>query len=132
MLLTVALGVGFWLFSGQPIGGGSQGTTVPTVIDLESAVRGEAIATDTGCFACHTSNGIPGSGPTWKGLSGSSRPLDSGETVVADDDYLSRSIADPLADVVTGFNPVMPTTYSDQLTEAEIDDLVEYIKSLGS
>ena len=132
MALTLALGGGFWLFSGQPIGEGSQGTTAPIVIDLESAVRGEAIAGDTGCFACHTSDGTPSSGPTWKGLSGSSRPLASGETVAADEDYLSRSIADPLAEVVAGFNPVMPPTYSDQLTEAEINDLVEYIKSLGS
>ena len=132
MVLTAALGVGFWLFSGQPIGQGSEGTTVPTVIDVEAAARGETIAADTGCLACHTSNGTPGSGPTWKGLSGSSRPLESGETVVADEDYLSRSISDPLADVVAGFNSQMPTTYSDQLTEAEIDDLVEYIKSLGS
>jgi hypothetical protein len=26
---------------------------------------------------------------------------------------------------------VMPTTYADSLSEAEINDLVEYIKSLG-
>ena len=132
VVLTVALGVGFWLFSGQSLSERSQGTAVPIVIDFESAARGEALAAETGCFACHTSDGTPGSGPTWKGLSGSSRLLDSGVTLTADEDYLRRSIADPLADVVAGFNPVMPTTYSDQLTEAEVDDLVEYIKRLGS
>jgi hypothetical protein len=32
---------------------------------------------------------------------------------------------------VAGFESVMPTTYADSLSEAEINDLVEYIKSLG-
>jgi hypothetical protein len=32
---------------------------------------------------------------------------------------------------VEGFDPVMPATYSETLTEADINDLVEYIKSLG-
>ena len=132
VVLTLALGVGFWLFSGQPFGETSEETKAPNVIDLESALRGEVIAADTGCLACHTSNGTPGAGPTWKGLSGSSRPLGGGISVVADSDYLTRSITDPLAEVVAGFNPVMPTTYSDQLTEAELNDLVEYIKSLDA
>ena len=132
VVLTLALGVGFWLFSGQPFSQRSEDTKALNVIDLESAARGEVIAADTGCLACHTSNGTPGAGPTWKGLSGSSRPLGAGISVIADRDYLTRSITDPLAEMVTGFNPVMPTTYLDQLTEAEINDLVEYIKSLGA
>jgi cytochrome c oxidase subunit II len=132
IVVIVALGVALWLFTGESLGGEPSGTTVPIVVDTAAAARGETIAANTGCLACHTADGATSSGPTWKGLAGSSRPLESGETVMADDAYLGRSITDPLADVVAGFDPVMPTTYSDQLTEAEIDDLVEYVKSLGA
>lgn len=129
--LTLVLGLGFWLFAGGPDATGSTDDTTPTPIDTEAAARGEVLAVDTGCLACHTLDGIPSSGPTWKGLAGSSRPLESGETVTADDAYLRRSITDPNAEVVAGFSAVMPTTYSDQLSDQEITDLVEYLKSLA-
>ncbi len=132
IVLTAVLGVGFWLFSGESLSGGPGDTTAPIVVDPEAAARGETIAADTGCLACHTVDGTLSSGPTWKGLAGSSRPLESGQAMAADDDYLTSSITDPLANVVVGFNPVMPTTYSDQLTESAIDDLVEFNKSLGT
>jgi cytochrome c1 len=32
---------------------------------------------------------------------------------------------------VSGFEPVMPSTYAEQLSEQEMNDLVEYIKSLS-
>ena len=48
---------------------------------------------------------------------------------VADENYLRRSILEPQADVVAGFQPVMPT-YQGILTNREIDALIAYIKSL--
>lgn len=132
--LTLVMGAAFWLFSGEPIGSGASGNTDGTAItvDAEAATRGETVAADAGCFACHTIDGTPSVGPTWKGLAGSSRPLESGETVIANDSYLHNSIIDPGSQVVAGFSNVMPATYSDQLSQSEIGDLVEYIKSLGS
>lgn len=130
--ITVVLGVALWLFSGQPLGsGGGSEPTRPIAFDAEAAARGEALAAETGCLACHAIDGTAGTGPSWQGLAGSERLLESGETVIADDAYLFASIVDPLVQVVDGFDPVMPTTYSESLTEAEINDLVEYIKSLG-
>ena len=52
--------------------------------------------------------------------------------MTADDVYLFNSIVDPDAQIVAGYQPVMPGFYSDQLTEQEINDLVEYMKSLSS
>jgi len=89
------------------------------------------LAASTGCLACHSIDETPGTGPGWGGLAGSEVTLASGETVVADDSYLFNSIVDPVSQVVSGFDAVMPTTYADSLSEAEINDLVEYIKSLG-
>ena len=129
--ITVVLGIGLWLFSGEPIGAGSPGSTTPIAVDSESAARGETLAAESGCLACHAIDGTAGTGPTFKGLAEASRPLESGESVIADHAYLFNSIVDPLAQIVAGFEAVMPTTYSETLTEDEINDLVEYIKSLG-
>jgi mono/diheme cytochrome c family protein len=130
--VVLALGFAFLLFTGESLTDGTPTTTPPVISDPESAARGELIANGTGCLACHTTDGTPGSGPTWKGLAGSSRPLTSNEVVIADDDYLRRAIVDPSVEVVQGFDPIMPPDYGDQLTDQEITDLVEYIKSLSA
>lgn len=131
---AVVLAIGFALFltTGEPLTGDVATTNVPVTADPEAAVRGAALAEGTGCLQCHSVDGTPGSGPTWKGVAGSSRPLESGETVIADDDYLRRSIVDPYTELLAGYTDVMPDTYGTQLTPEEIEDLVEYIKSLAA
>jgi cytochrome c oxidase subunit 2 len=129
--VTLVLGAGLWLFTGEPVTDEPTDTTIAVVVDDEAAARGQILANDTGCLACHTIDGTPSTGPTWKGVAGATRPLVSGEQVVADNAYLFNSIVDPPSQVVEGFDPVMPTTYSDQLSQEEINDLVEYIKSLS-
>lgn len=133
--VVVLVGISLMLFTGESlaIGGGDEttATTLPPVVDGESAARGEILATDSGCVACHTVDGTPNTGPTWKGVAGSSRPLESGESVTADDVYLFKSITDPGSEIVAGFDDVMPSTYGESLSDQEISDLVEYIKSLG-
>jgi mono/diheme cytochrome c family protein len=37
---------------------------------------------------------------------------------------------EPAAHIVQGYPNQMPATYSDQLTEDQINDIIEYIKSL--
>jgi hypothetical protein len=56
--------------------------------------------------------------------------LDDGREVIADDQYLHESIVEPAAKLVAGYGPIMPT-FRGQLTEEQIFDLIEYIKSLG-
>lgn len=131
LAVTLVLGAGLWLFTGEPVSDEPTDTTIAVVVDDEAAARGQTLANDTGCLACHTIDGTPSTGPTWKGVAGATRPLVSGEQVVADNNYLFNSIVDPPSQVVEGFDPVMPTTYSDQLSQEEINDLVEYIKSLS-
>ena len=131
LVVLLGFGLALVLFSGESIGGGATATTQPVAIDPEAAARGGALAQSTGCLQCHTVDGTPGSGPTFRGLAGSSRPLASGETVIADDIYLFNSIVDPSAQIGAGFEAIMPPDYGDALTEAEVEDLVEYIESLG-
>ncbi len=106
-------------------------TTQPEAIDEAAAARGQLLAESTGCLTCHTITGVPGTGPTFLGLAGSTRPLTSGETVIADDAYLFSSIVAPASQIVEGYEAVMPPDYGDTLTESEVEDLVEYIKSLS-
>lgn len=131
LAVTLVLGAGLWLFTGEPVSDEPSDSTIQIVVDTEAAARGQTLASETGCLACHTIDGASSTGPTWKGVAGATRPLVSGEQVVADNNYLFNSIIDPPSQVVSGFEPVMPATYSDQLTEQEINDLVEYIKSLS-
>jgi cytochrome c551/c552 len=132
LVILLGLGAALFMFSGESLGQGSTATTAPILVDPDAAVRGEIIAGNTGCLACHTINGTPGSGPTWKGLAGSSRPLQSGEVVIADDVYLTNSIVDPGSQVVAGFDNIMPPDFGESLTEQEVRDLVAYIKSFAS
>ena len=63
------------------------------------------------------------------GLYGSEVRLDDGSSVLADNDYLYESIADPGARVVDGYVDIMPRY--ENFDESMIFDLVAYIRSLG-
>jgi cytochrome c oxidase subunit 2 len=97
------------------------------VTDLKT--DGENVARRRECVACHTIDGQRHVGPTWAGLYGSWVTMDDGRRVRADEEYLTRSMMEPNADVVAGFKSVMPS-YFGVLTQPEVAALVEYIKSL--
>jgi cytochrome c oxidase subunit 2 len=90
---------------------------------------GASVYTKRGCNACHTVDGAPGIGPTWKGLWGSSRSLLSGESVTADAAYISLSVLDPASQIVAGFPPIMPS-FKGILSDREIEALTAYIQTL--
>jgi cytochrome c oxidase subunit 2 len=90
--------------------------------------QGRLLAQSRGCVACHSVDGSAGVGPSWKGLYGRPETMADGATVKADDAYLRQSITDPKARVVRGFAPVMP---QQQFSDADLDALLAYIKSLG-
>jgi cytochrome c oxidase subunit 2 len=92
---------------------------------------GTRIAMASGCLKCHTVDGTPHIGPTWVDLYLRRETLTTGETVIADEGYLTDSMIDPLGKVVRGFKPVMPT-YKGKLAAPEAAALVEFIKSLRS
>lgn len=95
----------------------------------DAVARGEQLATEKGCISCHSIDGTTMVGPTWQGLAGHEVTLADGTTVTADAEYLRNAIVDPNAQVVQGFQPVMPS-YENVLTEEEIEALIAYIQSL--
>jgi cytochrome c oxidase subunit 2 len=97
----------------------------------DPVVRGQKLAQQYGCLACHSIDGSKLVGPSWKGVFGSQVSLADGSTVTADEAYIRESILDPTAKVVQGFpGNVMPPTYRSQLSDAQIADLIAFIKSL--
>ena len=95
------------------------------------AALGQELHTSQGCVACHNVSGDPGlPGPTWKGIYGHEVELTDGSKVIIDDAYLRQSILEPASQVVAGFQPIMPQTYGDVLSDRQIQALIEYIKTL--
>ncbi|MBC7793402.1 MAG: cytochrome c oxidase subunit II [Clostridia bacterium] len=93
------------------------------------ALRGKALSARYACFSCHRIDGTKHIGPSWAGLYGSKRPMRDGTSVLADETYLTRSMMDPMHEVVDGYATVMPS-YQGVLPAGETGAIVEYIKSL--
>jgi cytochrome c oxidase subunit 2 len=91
------------------------------------ALPGKALAEDYGCMACHSTDGTPRVGPTWKGLYQSQVTLEDGTTVTVDRDYLVRAIEDPNADIPKGSKVKMPV---NRVPDADVQLIVDYIISL--
>lgn len=81
------------------------------------------------CITCHSIDGSPNTGPSFKGIMGRTERMKDGSQIVADENYLRESILEPQAKVVDGYAPVMPT-YQGVLRNEEIDALIAYMKSL--
>ena len=98
--------------------------------------RGAKVAKTYGCLACHSLDGSKLVGPSWKGLYGRQETMANGTVVTADDAYIIESILNPGALVVQGYPAgVMPAQFVDPVTkkpisEEQIKDLIEYIKTL--
>jgi cytochrome c oxidase subunit 2 len=80
------------------------------------------------CSTCHQTNGTLG--PLLTGVFGHEVKLQSGETIVADETYVRESIMNPVAKVVSGYQPIMPP-YQGQVSEDQLVQLIAYIKSLA-
>lgn len=119
-----------WLAGEKEIGaeGVAAGPAAGEPVSL--AEKGEALYRSKGCSACHTTDGSKGIGPGFKGLFGKKERVVTGGTereVVVDEAYITRSEREPNADVVVGFQPVMPPS---PMTDEEIKAVIEFMKTL--
>ncbi|AKU92807.1 cytochrome c oxidase subunit II [Vulgatibacter incomptus] len=81
------------------------------------------------CFTCHNTDTSAKVGPGFQGIFGHEVELDNGTKAMVDENYIRTKLLTPRATTVRGFPPVMPS-FQGQLTDREIDGLIEYIKSL--
>ncbi|WP_077036029.1 cytochrome c oxidase subunit II [Pelomonas sp. KK5] len=91
--------------------------------------NGQSLAKAKGCTACHTVDGSPGVGPTWKGLYGSTQQFADGSSAKVDDAFVAQEIHEPASRIVKGFPPVMPKT---EISDDELKALTAYIKAQGN
>lgn len=92
-----------------------------------TAAKGQQLVIDYGCVACHSTDGTVLVGPSWQGIYGSSEALEGGGAATVDDDYIRESVKEPGLKLVEGFGDLMPVL---EISDAEIDSIIEYIKTL--
>lgn len=90
---------------------------------------GRRIYEKRGCNACHSLDGSPKVGPSWKGLWNKQETTDKG-SVTVDDNYIKESIEDPNAQIVAGYEGVKMPSYKGQLDDKQITALIEFMKTL--
>ncbi len=98
----------------------------------EPALEGAKLIQVKGCIACHTADGSPKIGPSFKGVFGKKETVihDGKERdIVVDEAFIKQTLLHPEIDRVKGFPPIMPSQQG-QLTDKEIDAIIAYIKSL--
>ena len=119
-----------WLAQQPPVPGTGQQVAAagPAAAPASPVAAGEALFTAKACATCHQAQG-GALGPSLVGVYGETVKLADGTTATIDDAYIRESILTPTAKVVAGFQPVMPT-FQGQLTEDQIMQLIQYIKSL--
>jgi len=84
-----------------------------------------------GCKQCHSTDGSRLIGPTFKDLFGSETPLSDGSRAQVDENHIRESIQAPGARIVAGYRNEMPS-FQGRITDKEIGDLIEFIKSKSS
>ncbi len=120
-----------WYFGGEdaPLPGQ---TEAAAATPLKSGSPAVAILKAKACETCHSIDGRPMVGPTFKGLYGQKhlvREAGGAELeVVVDDAYLAKAIQDPMAQTVKGYPPAMPR---NPLTEGDLKQVIDLIKSLN-
>ena len=73
-------------------------------------------------------------GPSYKGIFGHKITVASNgkeREIVVDEEYIKKSILETEADIVKGFPKGTMVSYKTQLTDQEIDKIIEYIKTLS-
>lgn len=98
--------------------------------EAKAGQKGLDLLQSKGCLGCHTTDGTPKVGPTFKGLYERKVTVSTQgkeRTIVADEEYLKRAVLDPGADVVKGFPNIMPKM---PVSEDELKEIVNYIETL--
>ena len=85
-----------------------------------------------GCLNCHSLDGTRDTGPTFKGLYGSTQVVMQGSqevTVTVDEAFMRRAILHPEAERAKGFRTNMPPPLD--ISEEDITSIIEYLKTLS-
>ncbi|MCX6258358.1 MAG: cytochrome c oxidase subunit II [Bacteroidia bacterium] len=95
--------------------------------------QGYQLIKDNGCIGCHSTDGTKLVGPSFRGSFGVKKTVISAgkeHEITVDKDYIYKSIVDPNADIVKGFNLGIMPSFKNKISDQDIDKISDYIKSL--
>lgn len=101
---------------------------------VQAEPDGYLLLRNTGCFACHSLDGTKLVGPSFKGLYGAERTVESEtgkKNVTADETYIHNSIYNPDSEVVSGYPKGVMKSYSGLLKDEDIKIITDYLKTLN-
>jgi cytochrome c551/c552 len=103
--------------------------TLAALLPNADPSHGRELTVQYGCTACHAlEDGVKLVGPSWYNIGTVAANRVPNESAAR---YLYHSITDPNQHVVDGFLPnLMPQTYAEQLSEQELADLIQYLRTL--
>jgi cytochrome c oxidase subunit 2 len=99
-------------------------------VTVKGPPPGYRLYQEKGCVACHSTDGSPRVGPTFKDLIGKKEEVITAgkeQTVLVSEAFIRDYIKDPNVIIVKGYPPIMPKA---SLTNEELTALVDYIISL--
>ena len=102
--------------------------------ELDKVAAGFNVIKMNGCVACHSTDGTKLVGNSFKGIWAERRNvIVDGETkeAIVGADYIRKSLYEPNAEVVEGFPQGMMPSYEGMISDEELTQIIEYIKSLG-
>jgi len=96
--------------------------------------EGLTLLQQNACITCHSLDGSRLIGPSFKGLYGRVEEVvnEAGEerTITVDEDYILKSIYNPNAEIVKGYNKGLMISYEATLDEEAVKKIIEYIQTL--
>ena len=102
-----------------------------TVVAAASNVSALNILNQKYCPTCHSIDGSPAVGPSFRGLYGKKETITDQKgrkrEIIVDEAYLARAIQDPAAETAKGYPPAMP---ANPLTSDELKQVIQYIETL--
>jgi len=104
------------------------------VNDKSSAEHpGLQIMKKNACTSCHSLDGSKLIGPSFKGVWGITETVVTNgvdREITVNEEYIKTSLHEPNTDVVKGYNQGLMISYKDLVNEEEINDIIEYLKTL--
>lgn len=98
----------------------------------EDEPEGLTILKQNACLTCHSLDGSKLVGPTFKDIWERREvvvtPDGQEKEIVADSAYMVRSIYEPNAEVVKGFNKGLMISYREQLTDEDVQKVIGYFR----